>query len=61
MSNKIRFWKSTDGKRERVPADELQIDERDPDRFLTDDEKRSRRLEECRGIVRMLGGWYRGF
>lgn len=57
MANIIRIEKWTDGKREVVVLDKTKMDHRDPDRFLTDDERRDKRRAEGRRVLRMLGGW----
>ena len=57
MANIIQVEKWTNGQREIVTVDKSQMDKRDPDRFLTDDEKRDKRRAEGRRILRMLGGW----
>lgn len=57
MANIIRIEKWTDGKREVVTVDKSQVDHRDPDRFLTDDERRDKRRAESRRILKMFHGW----
>ena len=57
MANIILIERWTDGKREVVTVDKTKMDNRDPDRFLTDDEKRAKREAQSRSILRKLWGW----
>ena len=57
MPNKIEIEKWIDGKMAVEVIDKSKLDHRDPDRFLTDDERRDKRRAEGRRVLRMLGGW----